>query len=112
MVFHKDQFFDYFNLFLLYVNDLPNSFSLRTFHSCLLIILTLFFSGKNLSHLEKTLNQELNQSVAEWIMKYYPVSACSNSKTNFILFHSNKRKTNQSLCIKIEDVSHDISTIS
>lgn len=58
VVFHKDQFFDYFNLFLLYVNDLPNTFSLLTFHSCLLIILTLF-SSKNLSHLEKTLNQEL-----------------------------------------------------
>ena len=58
VVFHKDQFFDYFNLFLLYVNDLPNTFSLLTFHSCLLIILTLF-SSKTLSHLEKTLNQEL-----------------------------------------------------
>ena len=58
MVFHKDQFFDYFNVFLLYVNDLPNTFSLLPFHSCLLIILTLF-SSKNLSHLEKTLNQEL-----------------------------------------------------
>ena len=25
VVFHKDQFFDCFNLFLLYVNDLPNT---------------------------------------------------------------------------------------
>ena len=61
VVFHKDQFFDYFNLFLLYVKKLPNTFSLLTFHSCLADNSNLFFSSKNLSNLEKTqVNQELN----------------------------------------------------
>lgn len=102
MVFYKDQFFDYFNLFLLYVNDLPNTFSLLTFHSCLLIMLTLF-SSKNPSHLEKTLNQELTSLLLMDHEVLPAIRTCSNSKTNFIFFHPNKRKTNQSLCIKIED---------
>ena len=52
------------------------------------------------SHLEATLNCEL-KSVAEW-MKCNRL-ALSISKTNFILFHSNKLKPNQSLRTKIDD---------
>ena len=82
-------------LFLLYVNDLPNTSCLLTFH--------LFVddtNSKNLSHLEATLNHEL-KSVAEW-MKCNRL-ALSISKTNFILFHFIKLKSNQSLRIKIDD---------
>ena len=46
------------HLFLLYLNDLPNTSSLLTFH-LFADNSNLYFSGKNLSHLEKTLNQEL-----------------------------------------------------
>ena len=53
VVFHKDQFFDYFNLFLLYVKKLPNTFSLLTFHSVWLIILTFFFLVKTQVTLKK-----------------------------------------------------------
>ena len=60
----------------------------------------IYFSSKNLSHLETTLNCEL-KSVAEW-MKCNRL-ALSISKTNFILFHSSKLKPNQSLRIKIDD---------
>ena len=61
-------------LFLLYVNDLPNT---------------------------SRVNQEL-KSVYEW-MKCNRL-APSVSKTSFILFHSNKLKPNQLFSIKIDDV--------
>ena len=86
-------------LFLLYVNDLPNTSSLLTFH-LFADDTNIYFCSKNLSHLETTLNCEL-KSVAEW-MKCKRL-ALSISKTNFILFHSNKLKPNQSLRIKIDD---------
>ena len=87
------------HLFLLYVTDLPNTFSLLTFH-LFADGNSLYFSSKNLSHLEATLNHEL-KSVAEW-MKCYQL-ALSISKTNCILFHSRKLKPNQSLRIKIDN---------
>ena len=59
----------------------------------------IYFSSKNLSHHEATLNREL-KSVAEW-MKCNRL-ALSISNTNFI-FHSSKLKPNQSLRIKIDD---------
>ena len=86
-------------LFLLYVNDLPNTSSFLTFH-LFADDTNIYFSGKNLSHLEATLNCEL-KSVAEW-MKCNRL-ALSISKTNFIFFHSSKLKPNQSLRIKIDD---------
>ena len=87
-------------LFLLYVNDLRNTSSLLTFH-LLADDTNLYFSSKNLSHLEATLNHEL-KSVAKW-MKCNRL-ALSISKTNFILFHSSKLKPSQSLRIKIDNV--------
>ena len=85
-------------LFLLYVNDLPNTSSLLTFHP-FADDTNLYFSSKNLSHLEATLNHEL-KFVAEW-MKCNRL-ALNISKTNFILFHSSKLKPSQSLRIKID----------
>ena len=52
-------------LFLLYVNDLPNTSSLLTFH-LFADDTNLYFSSKNLSHLEANLNHEL-KSFAEWM---------------------------------------------
>ena len=86
-------------LFLSYVNDLPNTSSLLTFH-LFADDANLYFSSKNLSHLKANLNHEL-KSVAEW-MKCGRL-ALSISRTNFILFHSSKLKPNQSLRIKIDD---------
>ena len=87
-------------LFLLYVNDLPNTSNVLTFH-LFADDANLYFSGKYLSHLESTLNQEL-KSVCEW-MKCNRLTL-SVSKINFILFHSSKLKPNQSFSIKIDDV--------
>ena len=86
-------------LFLLYVNDLPNTSSLLTFH-LFADDTNRYFSSKNLSHLEANLNHEL-KSVAEW-MKCNRLPP-SISETNFILFHSSKLKPNQSLRIEIDD---------
>ena len=86
-------------LFLLYVNDLPNTSSLLTFH-LFADDTNLYFSSKNLSHLEANLNHEL-KSVAEW-MKCNRLARLNISKTNFILFHSSKLKPSQSLRIKID----------
>ena len=86
-------------LFLLYVNDLPNTSCLLTFH-LFADDTNICFSSKNLSHLEATLNHEL-KSVAEW-MKCNRL-ALSISKTNFILFHSSKLKPNQSLRVTIDN---------
>lgn len=61
----------------------------------------IYFSRKNLSHLETTLNRKL-KSVAEWTKCNR--LALSISETNFILFHSSKLKPNQSLRIKIDGV--------
>ena len=52
-------------LFLLYVNDLPNSSSLLIFH-LFADDTNLYFSSKNLGYLEATLNRDL-KSVAEWM---------------------------------------------
>ena len=86
-------------LFLLYVNDLPNTSSLLTFH-LFADDTNLYFSSKNLSHLEANLNHEL-KSVAEW-MKCNRLARLNISKTNFILFHSSKLIPSQSLRIKID----------
>lgn len=53
----------------------------------------IYFSRKNLSHLETTLNRKL-KSVAEWTKCNR--LALSISETNFILFHSSELKPNQS----------------
>ena len=88
-------------LFLLYVNDLPNTSCILTFHP-LADDTNIYFSSKNLIDLEATLNHEL-KSVAEWMKCNRLALTCSISKTNFILFYSSKLKPNQSLRIKIDD---------
>lgn len=88
-------------VFLLHVKDLPNTSSLLTYH-LFADDTNIYFSSKNLSSLETTLDRDQLKSVAEW-MKCNRL-ALSISETNFILFHSSKLKPTQSLRIKIEDV--------
>ena len=73
--------------FLLYINDLPNTSKLFSFH--LLADDNNIYSRKDLNYLEPILNQELH-TVAEW-MKSNRL-ALSILKTNFVLFHSKKLK--------------------
>ena len=54
-------------LFLLYVNDLPHTSSLLTFH-LFADDYHIYLSSKTLSHLVVTLNCEL-KSVAEWMKR-------------------------------------------
>ena len=71
-VFHKDPL-----LFLLYVSDLPNTSSFLAFH-LFADHTNLYFSSKNLSHLEANLNYEL-KTVAEWMK----CNRLAISKTNY-----------------------------
>ena len=93
-------------LSLLYVNDLPNTYSLLKFH-LFAYDTNLFFSRKSLGLLESALNQELKY-IAEW-MKVNRLGLNIVSKTNFILFHSCKLKLNQSFSVKI-DIYLSLST--
>ena len=54
-------------LFLLYINDLPNTSILLTFHLFDDVDTNLYFSSNNLSHLEANLNHELKSEIAEWM---------------------------------------------
>ena len=72
-------------LFLLYINDLPNTLKFLSFHS--FADDTNIYCSRN--DLELILNQELH-AVAEW-MKSNRL-ALSILKTNFVLFHSKRLK--------------------
>ena len=75
-------------LFLLYIDDLPNTSKLLSFH-LFADDTNMYFSSKNVNDLEPILNQEL-RAVAEW-MKSNRL-ALSILKTNFVLFHSKRLK--------------------
>ena len=75
-------------LFLLYINDLPNTSKLLSFH-LFTDDTNIYCLRKNLNDLELVLNQKL-LAVAEW-MKSNRL-ALSILKTNFVLFHSKKLK--------------------
>ena len=83
-------------LFLLYIDDLPNTSKLLSFH-LFADDTNIYCSRKNLNDLELILNQELH-AVAEW-MKSNRL-ALSILKTNFDLFHSKRLKTIQDIKFK------------
>ena len=87
--------------FLLYVNDLPNTSSLLTFH-LFADDTNIYYSCKNLDDLESKLNHEL-KVVAEWLKSNR--LALSILKTNFILFHSKKLKPSKLFNLKIDEVN-------
>ena len=88
-------------LFLLYVNDLPNTSSLLTFH-LFADDTNIYYSCKNLDDLESKLNHEL-KVVAEWLKSN--MLALSILKTNFILFHSKKLKPSKLFNLKVDGVN-------
>ena len=85
-------------LFLLYINDLPNTSSQLKFH-LFADDTSIYYLSRNLSDIESLINTEL-KSVANW-MKANRLSI-STSKTNFILFHSPKNKPRKTLNVKID----------
>ena len=95
-------------LFLLYINDLPNTSKLLSFH-LYADDTNIYFSRKNLNDLELILNQELH-AVAKW-MKSNRL-ALGILKTNFVLFHSKRLKPYKSLNLKIDGVNiQEVSTV-
>ena len=95
-------------LFLLYIDDLPNTSKLLSFH-LFADDTNIYFLSKNLNDLELILNQELH-AVAEW-MKSNRL-ALSILKTNFVLFHSKRLKPYKSLSLKIDGVNiQEVSTV-
>ena len=75
-------------LFLLWLNDLPNTSSFLTFYRLVDdTIANLYLSSKILNHLEKILNGEL-KSVAEWLKSNR--WTLSILKPIFIVFYSNE----------------------
>ena len=88
-------------LFLLYINDLPNTSKLLSFHS-FADDTNIYCLRKNLNDLELILNQKLH-AVAEW-MKSNRL-ALSILKPNFVLFHSKKLKPYKSLNLNTEGVN-------
>ena len=92
----------------LYINDLPNTSKLLSFHF-FADDTNIYCSSENLNDLELILNQELN-TVAEW-MKSNRL-ALSILKTNFVLFHFKRLKPYKSLNLKIDGVNiHEVSTV-
>ena len=95
-------------LFLLYINDLPNTWKLLSFR-IFADDTNIYLSRKNLNDLELILNQEL-YAVAEWVKSNR--LALSILKTNFVLFHSKRLKPYKSLNLKIDRVNiHELSTV-
>ena len=80
-------------LFLLYINDLPNTSKFLCFH-LFADETNIYCSRKDLNDLELILKQELH-AVAEW-MKSNRLAPRS-LKINFVLFHSKKLKSCKSL---------------
>ena len=95
-------------MFLLYINDLPNTSKLLSFH-LYADDTNIYFSRKNLNDLELILNQGLH-AVAKW-MKSNRL-ALGILKTNFVLFHSKRLKPYKSLNLKIDGVNiQEVSTV-
>ena len=88
-------------LLLLYINDLPNTSKLFSFH-LFADDTNIYCSHKNLNDLELILNQELH-AVAEWIKSNR--LALSILKTNFVLFHSKRLKPYTSLNLITDGVN-------
>ena len=85
-------------LFLIYINDFINSSSIFDFH-LFADDSNLFYSDKDLQHLEETINRELGE-INTWL--------CANKlslnidKTHFVVFHPYQKKLNYSMKIEID----------
>ena len=85
-------------LFLIYINDFINSSSIFDFH-LFADDSNLFYSDKDLQHLEETVNRELGE-INTWL--------CANKlslnidKTHFVVFHPYQKTLNYSMKIEID----------
>lgn len=86
-------------LFLLYINDLPNSSKILDFF-LFADDTSLLYSSKSLNELEYTINCEL-VNIQQWLLSNK--LSLNVSKSNFILFHSPYMEINHSVILKIGD---------
>jgi hypothetical protein len=86
-------------LFLLYINDLPYCSNRLVFH-LFADDTNIFFSPKNLDLIQTTLNIEL-KNVSQWLNANR--LTLNIEKTNFVVFHSPKKKPHKVLSICIDN---------
>ena len=88
-------------LFLLYINDFSNCSKILDIH-LFDDDSNLFLSDKNLINIERVINCELVK-VKDWLNANK--LTLNVSKSNFVIFHSHKKKVNHNLKISINDVA-------
>ena len=84
-------------LFLIYMNDLPNVSKVLQFY-LFADDTSIYFDANELNHLQKVVNKELRK-VRKWLEANR--LALNISKTNYVIFHSNSKKTNDFIRIKL-----------
>ena len=84
-------------LFLIYINDLPNASRVLSFY-LFADDTNIYFESNNVTELENKINKEL-QKVKSWL----EVNKLSLNidKTNYVVFHSPKKKLSDSFGIKL-----------
>ena len=84
-------------LFLIYMNDLPNVSKVLQFY-LFADDTSIYFDANELNHLQKVVNKELRK-VRKWLEANR--LALNISKTNYVIFHSNSKKINDFIRIKL-----------
>ena len=85
-------------LFLLYINDIPNSVNiLKPF--LFADDTSLYYSSSNIKDLEITINNDLEQ-IQEWFL--CNKLSLNIKKSNFVTFHSRQKKLQRSPILKID----------
>ena len=83
-------------LFLIYINDLPNSTKVLTFY-LFADDTNIYFESSDLILLQKTINKHLRR-VKKWLDANK--LALNLDKTNFVLFHSYQKKVTEPVILK------------
>ncbi len=84
-------------LFLIYINDLPNSSNKLSFY-LFADDTNIYFESDSLHQLQKVVNKELKQ-VKKWLDANK--LALNVDKTNFVIFHSPKKSLDEAINLKI-----------
>ena len=84
-------------LFLIYINDIPNSSRLLKFH-LFADDTSIFLSYKSIDKVEKTLNNEL-KNVFQWLLSNK--LSLNVKKSNFVIFRSARKKVPRKIKLEI-----------